>query len=168
MNSRFAVPTIVLILSLRTGDLEAIENGNELALDIGRAPTPLERTTMIENAIGKLFFFRYLHIKERKDGDLEGRRFIRMRTVEPSSDVHIDFVVRKRQSLKKANPIRKGQGIAVTGRIKTIAVTNAQKIIVLDPVIVRYADRLSPVVEKEMLHEVDPDAPKTAITKESK
>ena len=72
--------------------------------------------------------------------------------------MYIDFVVRKPIYLKKAEPIGKREGIAVTGRIKTVDFTDTQTTIVLNPVVVRYADRLSPVVGKEMLHGVDPDA----------
>jgi hypothetical protein len=46
--------------------------------------------------------------------------------------------------------------VAVSGRIKSIGVeTNG---IVLDPVVVRYKDRLEPKSGKELLPEVDPSA----------
>jgi hypothetical protein len=158
MISRTTFPIIALILSMQAVTFAAIENGNAFALDVALAPTATDRADLIDGAMGKLYFFRYLRITEREDGYVDGRRFIRMRTVEPSSQMSIHFIVRKPVSLKKANPIAKGTGIAVTGRIKAVEFHDKRQIVVLDPVIVRHADRLKPVVGKEMLHEVDPDS----------
>jgi len=79
-----------------------------------------------------------------------------MNTVEPSSEMRVDFTVRKRVSLEKAKTLEKGNAVAVTGRVKSISAQKNQ--IVLDPVIVRYKDRLSPKAGRELLYEVDPNA----------
>jgi len=168
MYLRTTLLIIVLVISLLSGAFAAIGNGNELALDVVLASTVSNRSELISGAIGKLYFFRYLRITEREDGYVDERQVIRMKTVEPSSQMNVLFTVRKQASLKKANPLTKGSGIAVTGRIRTVEFHENRKIVVLDPVIVRHADRLKPVVGKEMLHEVDPDAYRKTKTERAK
>ena len=167
MNLRTTLLIIVLVIR-PSGAFAAIENGNELALDVALASTASNRSELINGAIGKLHFFRYLRITEREDGYVDGRQFIRMKTVEPSSQMSILFTVRKPTSLKKLNPLAKGSGIAVTGRIKAVEFHETRKIVALASVIVRHADRLEPVVGKEMLHEVNPDAYRKPKTEERK
>jgi len=145
----------ILILPCRTARTGPVDNGNDLALEFSTAKD-VHRKEIAEEATGKIFFFRYLRISNLEKGQTRGLPFIRMNTVEPSSDVRVDFTVRKKVSLKKADPLKTGEAIAVTGRIKSIgSMTNT---IVLEPVIVRYKDRLSPKVGKELLSELDSDA----------
>ena len=89
-----------------------------------------------------------------------------MSTVEPSSDMIVDFTVKKKVSLRKADPVQTNEAIAVTGRVKLMDEKGNR--ILLEPVIVRHKDRLSPKVGIELLYEVDPAARKGSDTSTGK
>jgi hypothetical protein len=132
------------------------DSGNDLALKYASAPAR-ERAAVAKAATGELFFFRYLFIKELEKGaTTNGAPFIRMCTVEPSSDMIIRFTVDKSVSLKKAAPLAVGSAVAVTGRVKEFG--SHTNTILLDPVIVRFQDRASPKAGRELLYEVDSGA----------
>ena len=84
--------------------------------------------------------------------------FVTLTTMEPSSDMVVHFTVKKTQSLKIVSPLTLGEAVAVTGRVKSIAKDDKHNIIELDPVVVRYKDKLSPKRGVELLKEVDKTA----------
>jgi len=146
---------IAFLLWAAGGAVQAeTSNGNDFALYYSEAKTPAERKTILDEASGNPHFFRYLQIMEmtqRPDGAVDITAF------EPASYMDVRFTVNKPVSLKtlKADPASKiGDAIAVTGVVRGID-TNT---IVLNPVIVRHKDRLSPKRGKEMMYEVDPSA----------
>jgi hypothetical protein len=133
-----------------------VENGNDLALQFATATTPSLQTRLRDASIGKTCFFRYLHISAIERGVTNGQSFVRMSTREPSSDLRVEFVVRKAESLTRAESLRTNDAVAVTGRVQSME--GATRLIALDPVVVRYKDKHAPVAGKEFLHEVDPRA----------
>lgn len=144
-----------------------VQSGNDLALDFASA-SAVERKRLARDADEHLFFFRYLRITEIERGETDGRPFVRMNTVEPSSDMQVAFTVRKQVSLRKVREqgIGRDDGIAVVGRVTNI---NQQAgCVFLGQVIVRYKDRLLPKTGKELLHEVDPAARKGSDTSSGK
>jgi hypothetical protein len=131
------------------------DNGNKLALEYSTASAARQQEIGKEVA-GKVYFFRYLRITGIEKGEHDGQRYVKMRTVEPSSDMRVVFTVEKAASLEVVEPLKENDAVAVSGRIKSIGVeTNG---IVLAPVVVRYKDRLQPKTGKELLPEVDPSA----------
>ena len=130
-------------------------SGNELALTFATAEN-MRQTEIRKEAVGRQYFFRYLRITAVERGGTNGPAFARMATVEPSSDMVVQFVITKEESLKRAEPLQTGDAVAVTGRLKSIDKPSNR--IVLDPVIVRYKDRTAPKRSKELLYELDPDA----------
>jgi hypothetical protein len=136
--------------------LASTPSGNEFALALEEAKTPDARTLALDEGLGKDHFFRYLHIVGLEEGTLAGSPYIDLRTYEPSSRWTVTFRVLKSLSLAKLKeaPVSKvGDAVAVTGRVKRVVPES--KTIVLSPVIVRYKDRLTPKVGKELYHEVD-------------
>ena len=132
-----------------------VRSGNDLALDFSTADEAQQREIR-RDVKGKLFFFRYLQIMDLEKCKINNMQCIKMKTAEPSSGMSVNFVVRKKVSLKKAGSLKKGEAIAVTGRILNIG--KKPDAIILEPAIVRYKDRLSPAIGKELLYEVDPSA----------
>jgi len=158
MMHRLSIVTLVtlLITILVPASLAGpVKNGNTMALDFVTAGETL-RKELQEETEGRIFFFRYLLITNIETRVTNSLTRIDMNTVEPSSEMRVDFTVRKRVSLEKAKTLEKGNAVAVTGRVKSISAQKNQ--IVLDPVIVRYKDRLSPKAGRELLYEVDPNA----------
>lgn len=145
----------VMLMLCAAGGWARTRNGNDLALDFASADDG-EKARVSESAVGNVYFFRYLRIVDVEAGVTNRLPYVRMSTVEPASDMYVDFVVRKTESLKKVEPLGIDDGIAVLGRVTSIG--ERFNAIVLDPVIVRYRDRLQPKTGKELLHEVDPDA----------
>jgi len=135
--------------------MAGVDNGNTLALDFATGNELLQKE-LAQEAVGKLYFFRYLDIAAIDKGGTNALRQIKMSTVEPSSDMKVEFVVRKSVSLKIAAPLKKHDAIAVTGRIKVISAKD--KLIVLEPVVVRYKDAAAPKAGLQLLYEVDPKA----------
>ena len=131
------------------------KNGNELALEYATAKES-QKEDISKEAVGQLYFFRYLRIEKIKKGKTKTGPFIAMDTVEPSSDMHVLFTVNKSVSLQKAGPLKTNDAVAVSGRLKNL--DKDYNRIVLDPVIVRYKDKHSPAAGKELLPEVDPKA----------
>ena len=140
-------------------------NGNDLALEFASAE-PKQREAIRSEAVGKPYFFRYLKIASAEAVTRDGARAIRMATVEPSSEMTVEFEVNKSESLRKADGLGPGDAVAVTGRVRSLGEDGAR--IVLDPVIVRYRDRLAPTAGKELLYEVDPSARRGSETSSGK
>ncbi len=137
----------------------AVPNGNDYALEIAEARTPAEIEDVLGEGVGKQHFFRYLEVLDLKKGSNKGAPVIGLKTREPSSDIIVKFLVQKSMSLAKLQESPEtqiGDAVAVTGVIEKI--DPKTKTIVLNPVIVRYKDRLAPKVGREMLEEVDSSA----------
>jgi hypothetical protein len=150
---RYCIPVALMLPAIAVAG--PVKSGNELALDFTMAGKRL-RNEIQADAAGKLYFFRYLRIVGIEKDNPSKPRVIRMSTVEPGSDMIVNFTVRKKHSLRRSSGLNVGEAVAVTGRISGIdAVSNS---IALGPVIVRYKDRLSPKRGKELLYEVDPAA----------
>jgi len=153
------VVAVSVLLNFSFTHAAAVPNGNDYALELVEARTPEETKELIDGAKGKQHFFRYLEVLEIKKGDNNGAPVIGLKTREPSSDMIVKFLVQKSVSLAKLqeSPATSvGDAVAVTGVIERI--DPKKKEIVLNPVIVRYKDRLAPKVGKEMLQEVDSSA----------
>lgn len=134
-------------------------NGNDFALYLVEAKTDGERDQLVADAQGRPHFFRYLQIMEMAEVDSDGRTSVRITAFEPASYMDVVFSVEKSVSLAKLKeePVSKvGDALAVTGKVK--AVDKDRNAILLDAVIVRHKDRLSPKMGKELLGEVDPGA----------
>jgi hypothetical protein len=134
----------------------AVPNGNEYALELVEAKTPADIQELVKSGTGRQHSFRYLEVLEIKKAENSGAPVIGLKTREPSSDMIVKFLVQKSMSLAKLQenpPTGVGDGVAVRGVIESI--DPKKKIIVLNPVIVNYKDRLAPKVGKEMLSEVD-------------
>jgi len=133
-----------------------IPSGNEFALYLTEAKTPSARKTILDEALGKQHFFRYLCIMSMEQGEAGGASFIMLTTTEPSSRMTVKFKVVKSLSLavlKEAPVSGVGDSVAVTGVVESA--DPAKRVIILNPVIVRYKDRLAPKVGKEMYYEQD-------------
>ena len=132
------------------------ENGNEFSLTLAGAKTPEARKHVMDEALGKPHFFRYLHIETLEEGEADGCPFVRLTTYEPSSQWTVVFKVVKSMSLavlKADPPSAAGDAIAVSGVVRSVDPTTRE--IVLNPVIVRYKDSLGPKPGKELYHERD-------------
>lgn len=137
----------------------AVPNGNDYALEIVEAATSSEVEDILKEGVGKQHFFRYLEVLDIKKASSKGAPVIGLKTREPSSDLIVKFLVQKSISLAKLQEspeTQVGDAVAVTGVIERI--DPKTKTIVLNPVIVRYKDRLAPKVGREMLEEVDSSA----------
>lgn len=134
----------------------AVPSGNEVARDLTFAKTASMRKLILDEAIGKPHFFRYLQILEMVPGVEQGCPVITLTTCEPSSKMFIKFKVVKTISLgklKEAPESKVGDAIAVTGNIQSV--DPVKRVMVVDPVIVRYKDLLAPKGGKEMIQERD-------------
>lgn len=134
-------------------------NGNDFALYLSEAVDAPEHAALVREARGKLHYFRYLKICVMTEGVKDGRPQVAIQAVEPSSLWRVEFKVAKAVSLRKlaespASSI--GDAIAVTGKL--VSADPKKQIIVLNPVIVRHKDRLSPKMGKELMAELDPGA----------
>ena len=137
-----------------------IDNGNTLALDYVSQKTPAAKKSLVEPALGKLHYFRYLKIAEMTERETNGFRNVLIRAVEPSSSMIVEFNVLKNVSLKILDDDPKtkiGDAVGVQGRLETIGKVSTNTI-VLNPVIVKHKDKLAPVRGKEFLYELDPNA----------
>lgn len=136
--------------------LGAVPSGNELALNLSEAKTPAARKAILGEALGKPHFFRYLRIVEMEQGETGGYPFIALTTSEPSSRMLVKFRVIKSMSLatlKDPPASTTNDAVAVTGVIESL--DPEKRVLVLNPVIVRYKDRQTPKVGKEMYYERD-------------
>ena len=151
----WAARAVILALAGAAAASAQTESGNELALRISRAE-PARQTQVRKEAAGKLFFFRYLSITRLQRVETNGTVCFNIRAVEPSSEMVVSFAVDKAESLRKIESVQVGDAVAVTGRVKSF--DKPKKEIELDPVVVRYKDRPSPKLRKELLYELDPEA----------
>jgi hypothetical protein len=134
----------------------AVPSGNEVARDLTFAKTASMRKMILDEALGKPHFFRYLQILEMESGVEQGCPIINLTTCEPSSKMFIKFKVVKTISLgklKEAPESKVGDAIAVTGNIQSV--DPVKRVMVVHPVIVRYKDLLARKGGKEMLEERD-------------
>lgn len=134
----------------------AVPSGNEFARDLTLAKTPTMRKMILDEALGKSHFFRYLRIVDMEEGVTNGCPYIKLVTSEPSSSMMVKFMVVKTLSLgviKDTPASGVGDALAVTGNIRSV--DPAKRCIVLEPVIVRYKDILARKGGKEMLNERD-------------
>lgn len=133
-------------------------SGNEFALQYSEASTDAQRSEILKDARNRLYFFRYLQIMEISEKkDEQGRSSFEITAFEPSSLMDVVFNVNQNASvsvLLEEPRSKQGDAIAVTGRIESA--DKKSNTIKLNPVIVRYKDRLSPATGKEMLYEVKP------------
>ena len=146
---------LCLLLAARTG-LGGVPSGNELALYLSEAKTPAAQRTVLKEALGKPHFFRYLRIVGMEQGESGGAPFIALTTSEPSSRMLVKFKVVKSMSLatlKEPPASTTNDAIAVTGVVESM--DPETRVLVLNPVIVRYKDRQTPQVGKEMYYERD-------------
>ena len=137
----------------------AVPSGNEYALSLVEAKTPAERKKLVTQGVGKNHFFRYLQVLEITKQDNKGAPVILLKTREPSSNMQVTFLVQKSISLSvlQKDPATKvGDAVAVIGVVESADPVKRE--MVLNPVIVRYKDLLSPKVGKEMLEERDASA----------
>lgn len=156
---RLALLSATLWLALSLVTMAATSNGNELALALTEAKTPAAKKALLDDAVGRPHFFRYLQIMEMQSVTEDGHAGVRITAFEPGSytDVKFTIVMPVSLALLKADPVTKpGDAIAVTGKVAGIeAGTSA---ILLGETIVRNKDRLSPKMGKELLGEVNPGA----------
>ncbi|MEI7819834.1 MAG: hypothetical protein WCK55_02865 [Verrucomicrobiota bacterium] len=157
--NRHAFLFTVVLLALMCAAAAATSNGNEFALAMSEAKTPAARKAVLDDAMGRPHFFRYLQIMEMQPVTEDGRAGFKITAFEPSSYTDVIFTVTMPVSLSilKADPATKvGDAIAVTGKIAGIE--PAKNEILLGETIVRHKDRMSPKVGKELLGEVNPGA----------
>ena len=134
-------------------------NGNDFALYLVETKTDADEKSIVQDALGRPHFFRYLQIMEIESVREDGREGIRIEAFEPASYLDVHFTVTKSASLAvlKEDPVSKvGDAIAVTGKIDDAS--KKSNTISLRSTIVRHKDRLSPKRGKELLCEVDPRA----------
>ncbi len=138
------------------GFAEPVGNGNELALAYASATNAAGRQLIQQTATGALQTFRYLKITAiASNAPVPGA--MTLTTVEPSSDLQVVLVVTKKLSLELARTLTTNDCVAANGRVKSIGEESA-KLLILDPVVLKYKDRAGPKMSKELLHEVDPTA----------
>ncbi len=148
---------ILLIAGLAGIATAKTSNGNDFALFFSEAQTDEEREMLLDDAMGRPHFFRYLQILEMEQASENGKFAVKVTAFEPASLLDVSFTVTKRESLKllRSEPETvPGKAIAVTGKVVDIGTSGIR----LNPVIVRYKDRLSPALGKELLCEVSPTA----------
>ena len=129
-------------------------NGNDFALYYSEAKTDEARKALIAESKGNPHYFRYLQIMEL--GEKEGPRGsqVYITAFEPSSYMDVKFLVTKNESLKKLSEeprSKKGDAIAITGVVQGVD----KNTILVEPVIVRHKDKLTPGRGKEMFYEID-------------
>lgn len=134
-------------------------NGNDFALFFSEAKTERERTELLADARGRAHYFRYLQILKLEEGQKDGRPYVAITAIEPSSYMHVAFRATKSVSLRKLREDPEstiGDAIAVTGKI--VSADSEKNLIEIHPVIVRHKDRPQPKTGKELLYEIDPKA----------
>lgn len=135
------------------------QNGNDFALYFTEAAGTPNQQQLLEETRGNLLVFRYLQIMEIKELSESGGAGVEIVAFEPASFMDVKFTVTKAVSLSilRRDPVsKKGDALALTGRL---ADANAKEnAIILESVIVKHKDRLSPARGKELLSEVDPGA----------
>ncbi|OGV59560.1 MAG: hypothetical protein A2498_03155 [Lentisphaerae bacterium RIFOXYC12_FULL_60_16] len=159
MNQRIGLCILSLVflvspavLALQAGPQKS---GNELALNYMEAGDR-EKPAIAKEAIGRVMLFRYLRIVTKEETTTNGFPCVVVQATEPSSDMYITFKVVKKVSLDLIRTIAEGEAVAISGRIHTI--NKDTQTIFVEPVIVRYKDKLAPKLGKELMEEVDPNA----------
>ncbi|MEI8351290.1 MAG: hypothetical protein WCG36_03150 [bacterium] len=145
---------LACMLLAPTGAFGTDANGNEFALSLAEAKTPQVRTQVLDGALGRAHFFRYLRVMSCREGETNGYPFVDLTTLEPSSGMTVGFTVVKSMSLavlKEDPATRVGDALAVTGKVGSA--DPVKRLIRLDPVIVRYKDRLAPKDGQELVSE---------------
>lgn len=152
---------LLLVLMTLAGSpvLGKTPSGNEFALYLTEAKTDAEQKALVSKALGQQHFFRYLRVVTLQEGETNGFPYVFLSMTEPSSQMTVWCTVMKSLSLAKLKeePVTKvGDCVALTG-VMVIADIN-KKLIVLNPVIVRYKDLPAPKPGKELLAERDSSA----------
>jgi hypothetical protein len=136
------------------------ENGNDLCLYLDEAMGNKKETEwLVSETKGKNYYFRYMKIIARKAGRENGRPYIKLSLMEPSSYYVVRCKVIKPNSLMllmQDPESREGDCVAMTAKIEKID-TDAS-VIYCNPVIIRTKDREAPKRGKEFLYETDPNA----------
>jgi len=135
--------------------LAGTESGNELSRRLMYSQKGQEKQ-MEKDAVGNLFFFRYMKIDQKKAITNTVPTTYAFKALEPGGGMYVEFVVTKKESLKIATTLQEGEAVAFVGRIKTIS--KADNKIVIESVILRYKDKLTPTKGKENLADIDPNA----------
>jgi hypothetical protein len=131
---------------------DPVRNGNELALLYvsGKAP---EQQALRKERTGMIHTFRHLLIVAiQRDQPDPGA--ITLLTREPSSDMRIRLVARQKLSLALAAGLETNMAVAVTGRLRSLG-TPEPDLMVVDPAVLKHADRPTPKAGAELLNEVD-------------
>ncbi len=153
---------LVVVLFSAVSALAKTENGNDIALYFEEAKdNKKEFARLVDGTKGKRYFFRYLEIMNMKSGRKDGRPYVTIITIEPSSYFIVKFTVVKPYSLTMLmqDPISKnGTALALTGVISEV--DRQSETITLNPVVLRHKDRSTPKrgTGTELLGEVDPTA----------
>lgn len=129
-------------------------NGNDFALYVSEAKNPQARKELVDDALKRPHFFRYLQIMSMEDQEGRG---VAITAFEPSSLMDVRFLVNKPNSLGvlRAAPASKvGDAIALTGVIGGVSSNTIE----LSQAIVRHKDILAPRRGKELMCDVDPNA----------
>lgn len=159
MKTKFSLLLLCLGISTTLPMQAATSNGNDFALALSEARNPAEKTTVLDDAVGRPHNFRYLTISEMSDVQVEGRPGVRILASEPASLMSVEFTVTASNSLKllQDEPRSKvGDAVAVTGKVTSC--DNSRNAILLESPIVRHKDKAKPQPGKELLAEVDPTA----------
>lgn len=144
---------LALVIAVRAN--AATSNGNDFALALVEAKTPQAEKAVLDDALGRPHFFRYLQIMEMEPS----AGGVRITAFEPASYRDVKFTVTMANSLAllREEPASKvGDAIAVTGKV--LGIDSGTNAILLDQTIVRHKDRISPKIGKELLSEVKPGA----------
>ena len=151
------VAIILLASTLGSFASGRTSNGNDFALYVIETKTEAQEKALVDKAIGRPHFFRYLQVMEMDVTRENGIDGIRITAFEPASYLDVCFTVTKPVSLcilKEAPATKLGSAIAVTGKV--VSADKDSNTIHLRSVIVRHKDRLSPALGKELMCEVDP------------
>ena len=136
---------------------DAVRNGNEMALNFV-STKGAEKAAVQQKATGVYHTWRFLKIRSITP-PTESVHSFKIVTVEPSSDMKVILVTDPSAKLSKklAATLEVGDCIAGRGRVKSVAVDDANTIVV-DPAVLEYKDKSKPEPGKELLKEVDPRA----------
>jgi hypothetical protein len=154
-QSVFGFLVLVAAFPLVNARADAVRNGNEMALHYTTA-TGTEKTDVQKAATGVNHTWRFLKIKQITQ-PTDTDRFVKLVTVEPSSDMKVILVTNLKLSVKLAQTLQAGDCVSARGRVKSVAVEDKNTIVV-DPAVLEYKDKDKPAAGKELLKEVDPRA----------
>ena len=155
MKRGLAMAVVTLTLAAGASRGEAVRNGNELALTYTRADAP-GKAAIRKESEGKLHTFRFLKVF-RIDPDPAGGFSVYF-TREPSSDLVVEIHPQGPVSRQVVAAVATNDCLAVNGRLAKIG--ESPESFVVQPAVIRSKDRPAPKGEKELLHEIDPNAVK--------